>query len=309
MKEGTLVKVALAIGLWAITGLIHADEADTRPAKIAIIIDDIGYNLRQGELVARFPAPLTLAVLPHAPNSRALAKLAHTHGKEIMLHAPMSTVKPQPMDRGALHEAMDQHTFISTLRDNIAAIPYITGLNNHMGSALTQNQQSMNWLMEELQQHGLFFIDSRTTASSVAFSTAQDFAIPSRSRDVFLDHERTTEAVGKQFQQLVRVAKKNGSAIAIGHPAPVTMSYLATQVTQLHSMGVQLVSVSELIPQAASDSEPEVTVVKSIAVNPTVAKPTATQEIDPIITTTRPATSKDNTLPAGYFPEDKVTIY
>lgn len=277
--------------LWACAGLIQASDLSTSPAKIAIIIDDIGYNLPQGQIAARFPAPLTLAVLPHAPNSHSLAKLAHTHGKEIMLHAPMSTINPQPLDQGGLHQAMDRDTFIATLRANIAAIPYITGLNNHMGSALTQHQQSMNWLMQELQHQDLFFVDSRTTANSVALNTAQSFAIPSRSRDVFLDHERTTEAVDKQFQRLLRVARKEGSAIAIGHPAPVTMNYLSSQLEQLEALNVQLVNVSELIPHAAPPT------------------PTIVDTLTPSETTKPQIPARQAVLPAGYFPEDKVTVY
>lgn len=285
------LKLIAAIILYVTAAQPHADELSAQAPKIAIIIDDIGYNLPQGRIAARFPAPLTLAVLPHAPNSHSLAKLGHLHGKEIMLHAPMSTINPHPLDQGGLRESMDHGTFIATLRDNIAAIPYITGLNNHMGSALTQHQQSMNWLMQELQYQGLFFVDSRTTASSVALNTAQDYDIPSRSRDVFLDHDRTTEAVDRQFQKLLQVARKKGSAIAIGHPAPVTMDYLSSQLAQLDSLGVQLVNVSELIPQAPP-------------------KPSAIADLIPTTDTTETVEAiKEQALPKGYFPEDRVTIY
>ncbi|GAA5315808.1 MAG: divergent polysaccharide deacetylase family protein [Candidatus Pelagadaptatus aseana] len=218
-------------------------------AKIAIIIDDLGYSLTYGMQAVQYPGPLTLAVLPFGPNSQKLAKTGYERGKEIMLHAPMSTLAPQPLDKGALTSDMDHTTFIQTLRDSIHAIPYISGINNHMGSALTQNQQSMNWLMGEVSQHGLFFIDSRTSASSVAQQTAENHMIPSRTRDIFLDHERTPEAVAHQFQRLIHLAHKKGSAIAIGHPTKVTMDFLNSQANRFDQLGVQLVSVSELLPQ------------------------------------------------------------
>lgn len=150
---------------------------------------------------------------------------------------------------------MDRATFIKTLRDNIHAIPYISGLNNHMGSALTQHQQSMHWLMSEVRQHGLFFIDSRTSAASIAQQTAENHQVPSRTRDVFLDHERTPEAVARQFQRLITIAHEQGSAIAIGHPAKVTMDFLNSQANNFEKLGVQLVNVSELLPQSAPSLE------------------------------------------------------
>lgn len=218
------------------------------PARIAIIIDDIGYNLRQGIAAARLPGALTLAVLPHSPNGVALAELGHEQGKLIMLHTPMSNLQRLPLDRGGLTEAMSQQEFVDVLYDDLESIPHVRGLNNHMGSYLTQLDEPMTWLMTTLARENLFFIDSRTSADSIAWETAQSFQVPTRKRDVFLDNERTFEAIDAQFQQLLRIAHRRGSAIAIGHPYPETIGYLQQILPTLDSSNVQLVPVSELIP-------------------------------------------------------------
>ena len=218
------------------------------PARIAIIIDDIGYNLRQGIAAARLPGPLTLAVLPHSPNGVALAELGHEQGKQIMLHTPMSNLQRLPLDRGGLTETMAQQEFVDVLYDNLESIPHVRGLNNHMGSYLTQLDEPMTWLMTTLARENLFFIDSRTSADSIAWETAQSFQVPTNKRDVFLDNERSFEAIDAQFQQLLRIAHRRGQAIAIGHPYPETIDYLQQVLPTLNASNVQLVPVSDLIP-------------------------------------------------------------
>lgn len=217
------------------------------PARIAIIIDDIGYNLRQGIAAARLPGALTLAVLPHSPNGVALAELGHEHGKLIMLHTPMSNLQRLPLDRGGLTESMSQEEFLDVLYDDLDSIPHVRGLNNHMGSYLTQLNEPMSWLMSTLARENLFFIDSRTSPDSIAWETAQSFQVPTSKRDIFLDNERTHEAIEVQFKKLLRIAQRRGQAIAIGHPYPETIHYLQQVIPTLTSLNVALVPVSELI--------------------------------------------------------------
>jgi len=228
-------------------------EAETLPAitaRVAIIIDDIGYNLKQGLRSARFPGPLTLAVLPHTPNGFALAELGFESGKAIMLHAPMSNLRQTQLDPGGLTADMTRDEFIRTLRHNIEAIPHIIGINNHMGSYLTQLHAPMNWLMTELKHQQLFFIDSRTSADSQAWEIAQQHGLSSHKRDVFLDHERESSAIEKQFERMVQLAKRRGSALAIGHPYPETLSVLEQQVPLLRRQGIELVTIERLLPRS-----------------------------------------------------------
>jgi polysaccharide deacetylase 2 family uncharacterized protein YibQ len=246
----TLPLSVLALVSSLLVAYAHADpmsESDSRKVQIAIIIDDIGYNMSQGLKAAHFPGALTLSVLPFAPNSRAIAELAHKQGKELMLHAPMSTVEPRPLDQGALTEAMSENEFLTVLRENLLIIPNIVGINNHMGSYLTQQPEPMQWLMDELEQYPLFFLDSRTSPNSIAWETAKDNKIPALKRDIFLDNDPSIEAISKQYNQLLKLAHKNGSAIAIGHPNKNTIDFLYKQTDLFAEQGVELISVSSLL--------------------------------------------------------------
>ena len=244
INTGTVLGLVLLSSLWA--------TAAAGNARIAIIIDDIGYHLGTGRRAAAFPARLTLAVLPHSPNGATLARLGHSRGKEIMLHAPMSSIRDLPLDRGALTEHMDREAFNATLAANLAAVPHISGVNNHMGSRLTQQAEPMHWLMQTLKQHRLFFVDSRTSAASLAFETARAHQLPSLRRDVFLDNQRDAGHISAQFDRLVSLARSNGSALGIGHPYPETLDVLSRALADLDRLGVELVPVSALLPPSRS---------------------------------------------------------
>lgn len=231
--------------------------ADDGTVRVAIIIDDVGYNLTSGRQLAELPAALTLAVLPHSPHGVELAELAHQRGKEIMLHVPMSTEVPRQLDVGGLTGEMNQQEFERTLDGNLASIPHVRGLNNHMGSRLTRQPQPMQWLMNVLAEEQLFFIDSRTTAASVALQTAEDFQVPTRKRDVFLDNSRALADMQHEFDRLILLAQRQGSAIAIGHPYPETVTFLRQALPQLAARGIELVPVSQLLPRTASQKTVE----------------------------------------------------
>lgn len=230
---------------------------DDDHTRIAIIIDDVGYNFASGKQLAELPGALTLAVLPHSPHGAELAELGHGQGKEIMLHVPMSTVVPRKLDVGGLTASMSRQEFEHTLGGNLESIPHVRGLNNHMGSELTRLQQPMQWLMDVLARQQLFFIDSRTSADSVALQTAEEYQVPTRKRDVFLDNSREAADLQQQFDTLIQLARQQGSAIAIGHPYPETVAFLQQAVPQLASLGVELVPVSQLLPRTASQKPVE----------------------------------------------------
>lgn len=216
---------------------------------LAIIIDDVGYNSQLGERTLALPGAITLAILPKAPHSPRLAQLAAEQGKEVMLHNPMSNTRDLPLDPGGLTETMDKAGFAATLADNFARIPQAQGLNNHMGSRLTQQAIPMGWLMEFLSARGAYFVDSRTTAASRAWETAQRYQVPSLPRDVFLDHDRDADQILHQLQLAVNLAQTRGYAVAIGHPYPETLDALEQLPALLESAQVELVPVSELLAQ------------------------------------------------------------
>ena len=226
-----------------LSGFAHADN---RPAKIAIIIDDVGYHFAQGERFTQLPGPITLAVLPYSPHGPRLAQMGHERGKEIMLHAPMSTLHRTPVDTGGLNEYMRQTHFRKTLRENLQAVPHISGVNNHMGSYLTQLRTPMSWVMEEISQQGLFFVDSRTTPDSVAHEVAVASGVPSMTRDIFLDNLRDPEAIHRQFQKLLLKARRRGHAVAIGHPYKETLNYLQQALANLPT-DIEIISVRQMM--------------------------------------------------------------
>jgi polysaccharide deacetylase 2 family uncharacterized protein YibQ len=216
-------------------------------ADVAIIIDDIGYNKSQGLAAINIPGNLTYAIIPHSPHSKFLATAAHNKQKEIILHAPMSNIHNHPMGQSGLTNDMSKEHFDHTLLDALASVPYISGVNNHMGSLLTQMQRPMEWTMKTIKENGLYFIDSRTPPASIAWKTAQQFNIASLKRDVFLDHKRDSIFIAEQFERFINIAKRRGYAIAIGHPYPETIEYLKNNINRLKAHGIRLKIASELV--------------------------------------------------------------
>ena len=215
---------------------------------IAIIIDDLGKRLAVGKQFIDLPGAISYAFLPHAAYTEALSHHAHRQDKEVLLHLPMESVDQRPLDEGGIRLDMTEKQVSRVFRSNLAMIPHVRGVNNHMGSLLTRHPGHMQWLMKELQQRGdLYFVDSRTTKATVAQQIADEWGIPNSQRNVFLDNVRNPQAVRRQFTALIRAAKKNGTALAIGHPYRSTLQVLQEQIPALRQHGIRLVSVSQLI--------------------------------------------------------------
>jgi polysaccharide deacetylase 2 family uncharacterized protein YibQ len=235
--------------LLTITGTYARSEVPPLPA-ISIIIDDMGKRLQTGQRVIDLPGPVACAFLPQAKHTSALADLAWLSDKEVMLHLPMESVHRRSLDAGALKLDMTEGQFRKTVQQNLAAVPHVTGVNNHMGSLLTRHPGHMLWLMRVLQGYGggrLFFVDSRTTTATVARRAALESGVPSIDRKVFLDNELQSGAIAFQFQRLLKLARQEGVAVAIGHPYPQTLSLLERSIPQLQDYGIRLVPVSKLI--------------------------------------------------------------
>ncbi len=215
---------------------------------MAIIIEDMGYSYRNGKAMLELPGALTYAFLPRAPYTQRLARLAHQHNKEIMVHLPMQDMSGNDLDPGALKLDMTRQDFYRTLLDNLDAVPHAVGANNHMGSLLTRHPGSMHWLMLGLKSYGNFyFVDSLTSKHSVAVDVAQEGLVDSLARDIFLDHSRDQDSIGRQFDRLVRIAKRAGTAIGIGHPYPETITVLRQKLANLPQSTVSLVKASTLV--------------------------------------------------------------
>ncbi len=236
---------------WLLTfslGVFANSFDDTQP-RMVVVIDDLGNNLQQGQASLALPGPVTYAFLPHTRYSEALVQQAHSLGKEVMLHAPMENTHQLKLGPGALTESLSETEFKRVLNESLQSIPYAVGINNHMGSLLTQQALPMQWVMDIVAEKGIFFLDSRTTAKSVAWDVAKKRNIPVLQRDVFLDHEQTPEFLQQQFFRAVHIARKYGSVIVIGHPYAVTTSFLEEAIPALDEAGIQLVSASALLLQ------------------------------------------------------------
>lgn len=224
-------------------GVAHAGAMP----KISIIIDDLGNHLDEDNRVTRLPGPVTCSILPRTFLSLSIAEQCHAQHKTVMLHAPMQAIRPHRLGFGGLTIAMDEQQFTSVLLKDIDAIPYVAGVNNHMGSLLTQCTAAMRWLMKAIKLKNLFFVDSLTSDNSVASSIAKDFGVPTIKRDIFLDNIANYEQIDAQFQALISIARRKGRAVAIGHPYPATIAYLEQNLPKLAEKGIQLVSIVELV--------------------------------------------------------------
>lgn len=216
--------------------------------EIAIIIDDMGGRLEAGQRVTQLPGPVACSFLPYSAYTNKLALLAHRRNKEVMLHLPMATVDGHTLDAGGLTLDMTEQELVTTLQADIARVPHVSGINNHMGSLLTRHPGHMLWLMRAMRNdRHWFFVDSRTTKYTVARQVAYENAVPSVSRDVFLDDDPSPEAVQREFLRLIGLARRNGTALGIGHPYPSTLEVLQRELTKLSEHGVTLVPVARLV--------------------------------------------------------------
>jgi polysaccharide deacetylase 2 family uncharacterized protein YibQ len=217
--------------------------------RIAIIIDDLGYQLAAGRRAIELPGPVSYAILPATPSGRMLARAAHERGKEVLLHLPLEAVGHEgPVEPGGISLDMSRAAFHEAFDAALASVPYAVGVSSHRGSLLTRHPGHMQWLMQEIGAHnGLFFVDSYTTSASVAMQIASEYGIAATRRHVFLDSDRSPEAIAREFERLTQIARRQGIAIAIGHPYPETLSFLEARLAELDVFALRLVPVSEAL--------------------------------------------------------------
>ena len=216
--------------------------------RVAIIIDDLGYDPKIAEKFLEVDGTLTMAVLPHSPFQKTIARAAKKRGFEVMLHLPMEPNEYPQVDPGpgTLITTMSPDALIQQLRANLAVVPHISGVNNHMGSKLTENSAQLYQIFSVLKQEGLFFVDSRTTAKTMCKPSARLLRIPFAQRDIFLDHQPVEGIIERQLDRLVRLAQARGYAVAIGHPHELTAEVLKRALPKLKKK-VVFVPASEIV--------------------------------------------------------------
>ncbi|WP_299083853.1 divergent polysaccharide deacetylase family protein [uncultured Paraglaciecola sp.] len=217
-----------------------------RASQIALIIDDMGNNKRDA-VAFTLPENVTFAILPHKPLSKPFSKRAAAQQREVMLHMPMESLGGNNQEKNVLLSTMPPQQIVHTLELALSTVPHAVGVNNHMGSRLTQLTGPMSVTMSFLSKQGLFFVDSRTTRYSKAEIIAKKSGVLSAKRNVFLDHTANHEQIDRQFHRLLRLSKKYGYAVGIGHPYPQTLKYLNAQLGRLQDYNIELVKLSDLM--------------------------------------------------------------
>jgi len=224
-------------------------ETTIVPSKplVAIIIDDMGHHSTIGRDLIGLNLNLTFAFLPYAPHTQEQLKLASQRGRDIMLHIPMepSDLKWDP-GPDALYLNMTDAELKASFARNFSSVPMAIGVNNHMGSRFTQNMDAMHVFLREVQKHNIFYVDSITTPYSVGKVVAQELGIKHSERDIFLDNSQDRLKTRKQLDALIRLAKKQGHAIGIGHPHATTLAALKDYQRQLRTK-VKVVGIHELV--------------------------------------------------------------
>ncbi len=217
-------------------------------ARLAIIIDDLGSDRATAEAVFALGYPLTVSVLPNHEHSADIAREAHRRGFQVMLHLPMQSVANETPEARELRPGMPAAEVAALIDQFLQNVPDVAGVNNHQGSQATADAALMDELMPVLRDHHLFYVDSRTTAATVAYNAAQDFGVPSASRNVpFLDDVAEVAAVHKQLELALRGAHEKGEAVAIGHPHAATLQALREVLPHAQAQGIRLVLASELV--------------------------------------------------------------
>lgn len=228
------------------------ESAQAQPARIAIIIDDIGYRNSDKHALS-LPGAITYSILPHTPYGKKIAIKANAQHKDVMLHIPMEAENGKKLGPGALTSTMNEEEILASLNASLAEVPFAIGINNHMGSHLTQLNKPMTWTMNFLKENNLLFLDSRTTQYSKAGSIAKLIGVPIKNRHVFLDNQLTDRYITKQFQSLIRHAKSQKVAIAIAHPHPETVQALTRLIPTLAKNNIELVPLSTLYSTPKND--------------------------------------------------------
>jgi len=216
-------------------------------AQVAIIIDDCGQWLDTEQQIIALPIPITLSVLPHVRYTERIAQEAADAGKGVMLHIPMEPISHVYPGPGEIKDAMTDDQVTKQTEDDVAQVPLAKGANNHEGSEASADDRVMKDVIGVLKAHDLFFVDSRTSAQSVGQAVAQDEGVPNSKRDVFLDNQADVAYTESMLQRAVDVARRNGSAIAIGHPKPTTLAAIRDFYPKMQAQGVTFVLAQSLV--------------------------------------------------------------
>jgi uncharacterized protein len=219
-----------------------------RLPRVALIIDDIGHNQHRARQFLKLNAPLTFSILPRLKYSYDLSFEIRAKGHEIMLHQPMepfsASYDPGP---GALYSGYEIEKIVRIMDENISAVPFAAGVNNHMGSRFTACPEDIDKALTFIKNRHLYFVDSITSNRSIAYQTARKMDMATAKRNVFIDTIPKEATILKQLAKLVQTAKTYGHAIGIGHPYPQTARALEYFLSHNDLSEITIVSVSQIL--------------------------------------------------------------
>jgi polysaccharide deacetylase 2 family uncharacterized protein YibQ len=226
---------------------VAAKDPGNRPM-ISIVLDDVGVAQQHAEMAIALPSPIVLSIMTYAKNAAALAREAHAKGHEIMVHMPMqpvnASINPGP---NALDVGMESGELQRRIDWGLGRLSGYVGFNNHMGSRFTQDAAGMRVVLAEAKQRGLLFLDSKTIAGSVGDALAAEMGVTHIARDVFLDDDMSEAAVARQLAEVEAIARKQGYAVAIGHPHPATIAVLKRWLPEANARGFAIVPLTTII--------------------------------------------------------------
>ncbi len=221
-------------------------------ASVALVLDDMGLDRRRSDRAVRLPGTLTLAYLPYAENLAAQTRAARAAGHEVILHMPMEPLGQQDPGPGALRVSLGEAENLARLRAALGAVPGAVGVNNHMGSRFTEDAAALAPILAEIGARGLYFLDSRTSPRSLAYTTARELGLPTLGRDVFLDDSDAPDAIARQIAAMEARARRTGGVIAIGHPREATLAALEAWLADARARGFATVPLSSRLAPGAT---------------------------------------------------------
>ncbi len=217
--------------------------------RLALIIDDGGYDIEKFKRMLGMGRPVTFAILPNTPHAREAALMAHQNGSEVMLHLPMEPQEEElyHLEKGIVLTGMSPEEIQKIILDNLKQVPYARGVNNHMGSKATADPRVMQPLMATLKKEKLYFIDSHTSPQSLGPKIARKTGVASWQNDKFIDAKKNLDTIKEAIRSVMKKAKKEGKAVAIGHMRPLTARAIREMIPEMEKEGIRLVFASEVV--------------------------------------------------------------
>jgi len=218
--------------------------------KVALIVDDMGYSLKDLKDLGALGLNLTIAILPYSPWAKETAHIAQQNNMEVILHLPLESLNDHDansLTEGLIHSRMSEKDVLEILEANLLQVPFIRGVNNHMGSKITADRDMMSLILARLKEDNLYFIDSVTSGSSIAYTLAREMFILSAYRHIFLDSETEEGYIRNQLVQLLSLAQRQGMAVGICHPYDSTLKVLSDNLDLFEKYNCEVVFASQIV--------------------------------------------------------------